>query len=405
MQMSRRGFAGGLAMVLAGCGAGTAPSRRPAQAAYRTVPNPGFDTYVAGLRRKAAAQGISAATLDAAFRGVGFLPVVIERDRNQSEFKRALVDYLALVAPEEKIAPGRRAYAGQRRVLAEIDSRYGVPPEILAAIWGVESYFGTRRGDFPVLSATATLAYEGRRRAFFEAQVLACLRLLQNGDARPAQLVGSWAGAMGHTQFIPTTFEQYAVDFRGDGRREIWSDDPTDSFASTANYLARMGWRRGQIWGLEVRLPQTAPQSGTRSAAAWRAAGLRAAAGGTIPDHGSARLLTPAGAAGPAFLVYRNFDVILRYNASENYGLGVGYLAGRLAGGGPLVTAFPPDRYGLTLDDRRALQRGLTRRGFDAGTPDGVLGNKTEAALRAYQAANGLPVTGQPSRGLLDRLR
>ncbi len=414
MQLTRRHFGLGLAAAsLSGCVAGTTAPRvaRPdptLDPGLRPQPNPAYDAWVAAFRERAKARGISEATLTAAFRGQGFLPGVIERDRNQTEFKRSLEDYLAIVAPDEKVVFGRRAYAAQKRALAQVEARYGVSADILAAIWGLESYFGTKRGKIPVISATSTLAWEGRRGRFFEANLMDALRIVQTGDARPDQLVGSWAGAMGHTQLIPNAYQQHAVDFDGDGKRDIWSDNPIDAFATTARFLSNAGWRRGLPWGLEVRVPDgySGPvgRSARRSTSAWRDAGFRAATGGGLPDLGNAALLAPMGLDKPAFLVSHNFDMILRYNPSENYGLGVGYMAQRLAGGGPLRAEFGPDRHGLTLDDRKALQRALTRRGFDAGTPDGVIGKKTEAAIRAYQAAQGLPVDGIPSRALLQRL-
>ena len=375
----------------------------------RPAPNSAYDAWVAAFRSRAQSRGISSATLSSAFRGTGFLPGVVERDRNQAEFSRSLEDYLALVANETKVTAGRAAFARQGAVLRQIEARYGVPAEVVCAIWGVESNYGARRGNIPVISATSTLAFDGRRGEFFEAQLMAALRILENGDTTPARLVGSWAGAMGHTQFIPTTFEAYAVDFMGDGRRDIWAENPIDALASAAAYLSRSGWRSGQPWGLEVRIPQgysgPSGRSTRRSVASWRAAGIQAARGGALPDAGEAALLLPQGATGPAFLVFRNFNVILRYNNSENYGLGVGYLSGRIAGAGPIAGQFPPDQYGLLMRERLELQQRLNDAGFDAGTPDGVLGRKTEAAITAYQRRNGLPVTGTPSPALLQHLR
>ena len=375
----------------------------------RPQPNAGYDAWVAGFRGRAQAAGISSATLNAAFRGTGYLPGVVERDRKQTEFTRTLQDYMAIVASDEKVATGRRKYAAQRGLLGEIEARYGVPANVVAAIWGVESRYGVRRGDISVISATSTLAYDGRRGAFFEKQLIAALKILQNGDVSVAGMTGSWAGAMGHTQFIPTTYEAYAVDFRGDGRRDIWSEDPTDALASAAAYLSRSGWKRGQKWGLEVRLPSgfnpgLAGRGIKKSASEWAALGVAAANGGSLPNHGPGSILIPMGAGGPAFLVFRNFSVLLRYNNSENYALGVGHLSDRLAGGGPIRGSFPPDRYGLRIADRQRLQERLTAAGYDTGGADGVLGKKTEAAIRAYQQANGLPVTGEPSRELLARL-
>ncbi|MDQ2089914.1 lytic murein transglycosylase [Marimonas arenosa] len=388
------------------------PSRRSGPTVdpmLRPQPNAGYDAWVTAFRDRALAQGISPGTLSAAFRGAGYLPGVVERDRKQTEFTRTLQDYLAIMASDEQVATGRRAFAARRALLGEIEGRFGVPANVVAAIWGVESRYGERRGDIPVISACSTLAYDGRRGGFFEKQLMAALRILQRGDVSAARMTGSWAGAMGHTQFIPTTFEAYAVDFGGDGRRDIWGEDPTDALASAGAYLGRSGWRRGGLWGLEVTLPAgfnagLAGRGVKKAVADWAALGVRPAGGGKLPDHGAGSVLMPAGPGAPAFLVFRNFSVILRYNNSENYAIAVGHLSDRLAGGGPLQGRFGPDRYGLTIEDRKRLQTRLTAAGYDTGGADGVLGKKTEAAIRAYQQANGLPVTGEPSPALLKRL-
>lgn len=373
-RFSRRGFClGASALALAGCG-GAQPAARSAPASdLLPVPNAAYDAWVASFKPRAAAQGISGATIQAGFRNTGYLPGVVARDRNQPESKRSLEDYLSIAVSEERVRKGRAAYARERATLDALQARYGVDATIIAAIWGLESYYGERRGDVPVISATSTLAYDGRRGAFFEKQLIAALRILQKGDTTPDRLVGSWAGAMGHTQFIPTSYEAFAVDFTGDGRRDIWSEDPSDALASTAAYLKRNGWTPGQTWGREV--------SGS--------------AGGRIiqPQPG-----------GPRFQVTGNFDALKRYNNSDAYAIGVGHLADRIAGGGPLQTPFPPDEYGLTKEDRVALQEGLTARGFDTGGADGVLGKKSRAAIEAYQRSVGLPATGVPSPALLARL-
>jgi lytic murein transglycosylase len=389
--------------VSSGGGGGLGPEFRP-------QPNSDYDAWVAAFRSRARAEGITEATLDRGFRGQGFLPGVVERDRNQTEFRRTTEDYLALVASDDDLATGRPRVAAQRSTLAAIEAESGVDANVLAAIWGLETRFGTRLGEIPVISATSTLAWEGRRGRFFEAQLLAALRIIQSGDTTTDRMVGSWAGAMGHTQLMPTVYQEYAVDFQGDGRREIWGSDPTDALASTAEYLRRYRWQRGQPWGMEVHLPDGFDTSVTgrdnrRPVSAWRAAGIRPARGGSLPDHGEAAIHAPGGPNGPAWILYRNFNVILRYNPSTNYGIGVGYMADRLAGGGPLTRAFGPDETGLTQAERRELQALLNRRGFDAGTPDGVIGRGTEAAIRSYQEARGLTVDGRASQPLLRALR
>jgi len=403
----RTALLGLIGAAVCGCAGGRSleTTRDPAM---RPVPNTGWADWAAAFRVRARARGISDEVLERAFQGAGYVPGVIARDRNQTEFTRTLGDYLAIAASDDRVAKGRAQAARREALLTEIQRAYGVPGKIVAAIWGLESSYGERRGDIPVVSATSTLAYDGRRGAFFEKQLVAALRILEAGDTTPDRLVGSWAGAMGHTQFIPTSYLAFAIDFRGDGRRDIWSDDPTDALASAARYLQRSGWQPGRPWGAEVRVPEgyAGPfgRAVTRSPAAWRAAGIRAADGGALPEIGPAALLAPTGRAGPAFLVTRNFEAILRYNNAESYGIGIGHLSDRIAGAAPLRTRFPPDRFGLTIDDRKAIQRGLARAGFDAGTADGVLGPQTRSAITAYQRDRGLSVTGEPSRALLDAL-
>ncbi|EKE43445.1 hypothetical protein OCGS_2483 [Oceaniovalibus guishaninsula JLT2003] len=408
--IARRTMLGwGALALLTACGGAGLPVSRRAETPMIAVPNAGWDAWVAAFRGRALSRGVDAGVFDRAFAQAGYLPGVIERDRNQTEFTRTLEDYLAIAASDERVSNGRAAYARQQDTLGRISARYGVEPHIVAAIWGLESSYGDRRGVIPVVSSLSTLAYDGRRGAFFEAQLLAALRILQRGDITPDRMVGSWAGAMGHTQFIPSSYEIFAVDFTGDGRRDIWSDDPTDALASTAAYLQRSGWVRGQPWGVEVRLPAgfNGPfgRGTTRSPSAWAAAGVRDMDGRIVPDHGPASIVAPQGASGPAFMVFRNFTVITRYNNSENYVIGVGHLADRIAGGGPIRAAFPPDAAGLTIADRRELQARLTRAGFDTEGTDGVIGPASRRAIAAYQTASGLPATGEPSLTLLQRLR
>lgn len=367
------------AAALTACGAAPRPSSQNRATTppddLRPTRNPAYDQWVAAFRPRAQAAGISSRTLDAAFRNAGFLPGVVTRDRSQPETKYSLEDYLSIAASDDRIAQGRAAFARHRATLTALENRYGVDAYIICAIWGLESRYGDRRGDIPVISSTSTLAFDGRRGAFFEKQLIAALRILQSGDTTPANLVGSWAGAMGHTQFIPTSYLALAVDFTGDGRRDIWSDDPTDALASTANYLARNGWSQGLHWGGESGQPGT-PQGST-----------------ITPQPG-----------GPSFTVTSNFHAIKSYNNSDLYAIGIGHLADRLAGKGPIRGTFPPDRYGLTKSQRITLQEKLTARGYDTGGTSGVIGPKSRAAITAYQRANGLSVTGDPSPALLSRL-
>ncbi|WP_170400741.1 lytic murein transglycosylase [Ruegeria arenilitoris] len=372
--IDRRIFSLGLgSALLTACSTG-APTNTPASR-MRPVPNAGWDAWVASFKGRASAQGISQNTLNLAFQGSGYLPEVIERDRNQVEFKRSLEDYLAIAASDERIDTGKQMLVRHAGTLSQIEAKYGVDKEVVVAVWGLESRYGARRGDVPVISAVSTLAYDGRRGAFFEKQLVAALQIIQEGDTSPANMTGSWAGAMGHTQFIPTSYLAYAVDFTGDGRRDIWSDDPTDSLASTAAYLARAGWVRGQPWGGEA---------------------------GTVSGTPVA-VLQPQ-QPGPRIAVFRNFQVIKRYNNSDSYAIGVGHLSDRIAGGAPFQASFGPDATGLTLEDRKELQRRLTSAGYDTQGADGVIGKNTESAISAYQRANGLAVTGKPSVELLRQL-
>ena len=376
---------------------------------FLPTPNPGYDAWVKGFRQRARTKGISENTLASGFRGTGYLPGVIDRDRNQTEFTRTLEDYIAIAASDERVARGRAAILSQRSKLDSIERQYGVPPHVVGAIWGLESRYGERRGDIPVISALSTLAFDGRRGSFFENQLIAALKILQNGDVPASRMKGSWAGAMGHTQFIPTSYLAYAVDFNGDGKRDIWSKDPGDALASAASYLKRSGWVSGQPWGMEVRLPDGfsaggAGRGNTKSVAAWTALGVRDPDGRRIADHGKSWILPPEGGPGPAFMMFRNATVISRYNRSIKYVIGVGHLSDRLNGGGPLRATFGPDEKGMTLADRKALQIRLTARGFDTGGTDGVIGPKTENAIRAYQRSAGLAQTGEPSLALLRKL-
>ncbi|MGR3662194.1 MAG: lytic murein transglycosylase [Paracoccaceae bacterium] len=381
--MTRRNFGVRLAAIsgLAACSSTGSPGTRGADASadlsddLRPVPNTGYDTWVAAFRSRAAEQGFSRNLLSSAFQGTGYLPGVVTRDRNQTEFRRSFEDYLSITVSDERVRKGRAAYARNKATLKSIERAYGVDRYIIAAIWGLESFYGERRGNVPVVSAASTLAYDGRRGAFFEKQLIASLTILQNGDVAARSLNGSWAGAMGHTQFIPTSYLAFAVDFTGDGRRDIWSEDPSDALASTAAYLDRNGWKIGVRWGSE-----------------------------TGADAPARNIIQPQ-PGGPRFSVTNNFRAIKRYNNSDAYAIGVGLLADRIAGGPPLRTGFPPDANGMTKDDRITLQQRLTVIGFDTGGADGVIGPGTRKAISAYQTSQGLPATGAPSLALLGWLQ
>ena len=370
----------------------------------------GFRDWVVAFRVKALEAGVPAATYDSAMRRAGYLPKVVERDRKQSEFTKTIWDYLDVAVSEDRVALGRKALAANADLLERIEVQYGVDREVVVAIWGLESAYGTYRGDTDTLSALATLAYDGRRAMFFEAQLMQALKIIDDGHIDRDALQGSWAGAMGHTQFMPSSWAEFAVDFNGDGRRDIWSDDPTDALASTANYLAHWGWVKGQPWGLEVRLPEGFDYDQTtervkKPVADWRALGVLPMAGGVLPDGPEASILLPAGHTGPAFLIFPNFQVIEKYNLADAYVIGIGHLGDRIAGGLTIAADWPRQWRALTLEERQEMQGLLVTLGLDTGGVDGRVGPKTIAAVKAWQKSQGLVPDGYPSPDVLNALR
>ncbi|SEF83840.1 lytic murein transglycosylase [Jhaorihella thermophila] len=411
---------GGLVVAAVLC-AGIAQAAGPVDHSLRPLARPGmvmhpapasasaFDAWATDFRRRAEALGIDRALIDRAFLGVSFDPAILKRDENQFQFTKTVGQFLKTAVSEARIRNGRAAMRKYAADLAAIEARYGVEKQIVAAIWGLESAYGAWRGSTDVLSALATLAATSRRGAFFETQLIAALTILQRGEARATDLRGSWAGAMGHTQFMPTSYLQYAEDFDGDGRRDIWSDDPRDALASTAAYLAAHGWTHGQPWGVEVRLPEDfdyllADRRIEKMPSDWAALGVRGIDGQPVPDHAPASILLPGGHRGPAFMIFPNFAVLERYNTADAYVIGVGHLGDRLMGAGPVGHPWPDDR-ALTYDERIELQRRLTERGFDTQGIDARIGPLTINAVRAFQNAQELIPDGYPSPALLARLR
>ncbi|WP_428251753.1 lytic murein transglycosylase [Halomonas sp.] len=385
-----------------------AASEADAVAGERPAAGESFDAWLARFRREARAEGISAATLERALASLRYRPRVIELDRSQPEFVRPIWQYLDSAVSARRVTTGRQRLAEHRDTARRMEARYGVPAEVIVAIWGIESNYGGNFGDFSTLEALATLAYDGRRRDFARGELLAALRIIEAGDIAPERMLGSWAGAMGHTQFIPSSFAAYAVDGDGDGRRDIWGSIP-DVMASTANYLARAGWQEGQPWGVEVTLPEGFDYAQTelshrRPARDWAALGVRPVDGGTLPAFDAAAVITPAGASGPAFLVGPNFRAILRYNNATSYALAVGSLADEIAGREGIVGGWPRNEQPLARTQVREMQRELNARGFEVGTPDGILGPNTRRGLREYQAAIGEVPDGFATRRLLERL-
>jgi membrane-bound lytic murein transglycosylase B len=365
-----------------------------------------FAAWLADFRREAARCGITEATLAGALDGLEQEPKIARLDRRQAEYSSTFSGYLSNRISDGLVSRGQARLGRWRTLLAGLEARYVVPPEVTVALWGLESAFGQVTGDTPTLRALATLAYDGRRRDFYQRELLAALRLIEAGHHRAEGLRGSWAGAMGQPQFMPTTFQAHAVDGDGDGRYDIWGSVP-DVLTSTANYLAALHWRPGRPWGREVRLPRgfdayQARLPLRRGDADWAAQGVRAADGGPLTDGGWAgAIVLPAGRDGPAFLVYDNFRVITEWNRSIFYGLTVGILSDRLAGRPGLVGRAPPGEQRLRRREVLALQGSLNRLGYAAGTPDGMIGMRTRQALRDFQRDRGLVADAYPSTATL----
>jgi len=369
-----------------------------------------FGNCIERMWPEAARRGVSRATFERFTTGLTPDLSIMDKLDAQPEFTKAIWDYLDVLVSDERIARGREVLAQYAPTFAAMARTYGVDPAIIAAIWGVESNYGMLGGERLVIRSTATLACVGRRQDYFREEFLSALEILQRGDVPAERLVGSWAGAFGPTQFMPTSFKRYAVDFDGDGRRDVVDSIP-DVIASTANNLKTDGWVPGQRWGYEVMLPAgfdflLADRSRPLTLRQWEDLGVRRAGGGSFREPDArAYLLMPAGARGPAFLMLQNFRVIMKYNPAEAYALAIGHLADRLRGGGPFVQPWPRDERVLTLDERFEMQQLLARRGFDAGEPDGLLGPRTRLAIRSFQASVGAVPDGFASSGLLDRLR
>jgi lytic murein transglycosylase len=368
----------------------------------------GFLMWQAQFKARALAQGISEQVFQTAFAQVQFLPDVITKDRSQGEFTRTIWDYLDRAVSDDRIAQGRRMLEKYAALFDQIEARFLVDKAVIAAIWGLESAYGAVRGDIPTVSALASLAYEGRRAAFFEAELIALLQSLAEGAVKPEQLFGSWAGAMGHTQFMPSSYRSLAVSFSQNPAANIWDDDPADALASAAAYLAKAGWNMGLPWGVEVVLPagfdyEIAGNRTQRPASAWGEMGVKSANGQDLPDVWAA-LLLPAGAGGPAFLITDNFAAIETYNRADSYVIAVGHLADRLRGGGPFVQNWPRDLRALTLAERRMMQQKLYDLGLYAGEADGKIGPLTVAAIKALQRGKGVIPDGYASTKVLDLL-
>lgn len=390
-----------------------APAANAPASAAEAMPQPdeSFEQWRSRFRTLALGRGISAATFDQAFAGVQPDPAVIAADRSQPEFTKPVWEYLESAVSPLRVRNGKSLLIQQAGLLASLEARYGIEPARLVAFWGMESNYGNNMGNKGVIRSLATLAYEGRRPDFAQDQLIAALGILQHGDVTADRMIGSWAGAMGQTQFIPTTYDQYAVDFDGDGRRDIWGST-ADALASTANYLKASGWQDGKPWGYEVRVPANfdyslADMGVRKSLAEWNALGIQSLG---LPQPAaqpsdSASLLLPAGHRGPAFLVFNNFRTILKYNNSSSYALGVALLSERYRDAGQIAGSWPTDDLPLSRSERVELQQRLAALGLDPGSADGIIGANTRKAIRAYQQSQGWPADGYPNHQLLDKLR
>ncbi len=366
-----------------------------------------FAACVAGIKTEAAKAGISADTLSAAFANLEPDPKVLEFENFQPEFKTPIWDYMAALVDDERVADGKKAMVEHAVALKLAEDKFGVDRHVIAAFWGVESNFGESMGDRPLVRSLSTLACEpSRRPGFYRGELIATLKIADRGDVPLGELKGSWAGAFGQTQFMPTTFLRLAVDLDGSGRDIV--TNASAAFGSTANYMKKSGWRTGEPWGFEVKLPggYSGP-SGRKDKhpmSFWEGKGIRRIDGGSLGE-GDAGLLLPAGAEGPAFLVTHNFDAIYSYNAAESYALAVAILSQRLAGGPDIVTPWPTDDPGLSRKERRQLQELLTKAGYDVGPPDGAIGAKTKSAIADFQGKHGLTVDGRASKKVLAALQ
>ncbi|WP_336490324.1 lytic murein transglycosylase [Methylobacterium nigriterrae] len=413
MNSQRRCLSAAILVASASCADG--------QAASLEGPRPpaSFEICRSDLAVEARARGIGQALVAQQLESLTPDPEVLEAARNQSEFVKPIWIYLGAVVTEARIAEGQRKLAEWAQTLGEIERAFGIDRHILVAIWGVESTYGTVLEDAtivrPVIRSLATLACGDLSRAgYWRDELMAALQIVERADAPAGALAGgltgSWAGAMGHTQFMPTTYQAQAVDFDGDGRRDIWRSVP-DALASTASYLKASGWRRGEGWGYEVTLPDgfdygLADETTERSVVEWQQRGVRPARPGPLVDEGMrATLVLPAGARGPAFLLFPNFRIILRYNTALAYALTVAHLSDRLRGEPDFVRDWPRGDRLLTPAESRDLQTLLTERGFPAGAVDGKIGPKTRASVRAYQVSVGLVPDGYAEAGLLERIR
>lgn len=401
----------GLAMLIAGFVLGIVPVMPGmiappafAQAAGAVS----FQSFLDRLWRDASAQGISRKTFDIAFRGVTPDPSIVALTKKQSEFVKPIWSYIDSAISESRLARGQAAARQYEGELAAIERKYGVDRRVVLGVWGMETNFGSYTGDKDVIRSLATLAHARYRDDFFRDELLVALKMIEDGHVERAGMRGSWAGAMGQTQFMPSSFMKYAVDHDGDGAKDVWTTIP-DALASTANYLAGFGWEAGVPWGVEVSLPagfNLASAGNTpREFAQWSSTGVTRAGGGNLPRKGKAALYFPAGIKGPALLITENYRVIKKYNSSDAYALGVAHLGDRLLGGGAYRAAWPRNDKRLSPGDLKDIQRRLISVGHSIGKVDGRIGEQSREAIRQSQVKYGLVADGYPTLALLERMR
>lgn len=370
-----------------------------------------FQKWISIFKKDAILNGIAISTFDTAFKNVELNDRVIKADNKQAEFSREIWDYLDTATSPKRVTNGKENLGNYLSTLREIEFKYEVDAEVILAIWGLESSYGKRMGDINIIEALATLAFDGRREKFGKQQLLEALKIIQRGDITSDKMMGSWAGAMGHTQFIPTSYQAYAQDFTGDGRRDVWDpSDPSDALASTANYLAEFGWTNNQPWGIEVKLPENfnyrnADLEVKATPARWTELGLKTISGGKIPSYGEGSVFLPAGAKGPAFIVFKNFFVIKRYNNANSYAMAVGHLSDRILGGKSFFKEWPRGPGALKFNEKVELQNLLNKLGYEVGEADGIIGPNSIAAIRKFQISAGLIPDGMSNKDLLLKMQ
>lgn len=370
----------------------------------------GFNDWQTQFRTKALDAGITTSVFDAAFQSVRYNKTTRTSDANQAEFIRPIWEYLDSAVSTRNITLGRQKAAEIADILNVIERKYGIPRATLLAIWSMETNYGGFRGNTNTIEALANAAHDGRRRDFAEVELIAALKIITSGEIDAAHMIGGWSGAMGHTQFMPSTYLQYAVDQNGDGRRNVWSNDPSDALASTANYLHALDWDKDAPWGVEVVLPHgfdyaLIGEYDTQTARFWNNRGVRTASGRKLPRNGPTALLAPAGIRGPIFAIFPNFQVIRQYNMSVSYSLAVGHLSDRIAGGDAITAIWPRNDTALTRSQTREIQQRLNALGLDTGGVDGMIGPKTVEAIQVFQAGAGMLADGYATIEVLEGLR